>query len=113
MLFNVVTLKPAVEVDDVEMAIAEMCAVVKDTYSDDGFIAGQVFKYAGFVSTEGSVTDDYEAPEHIAIITYWKSFDQHESSHRDEAFKKKFDNLVKFCDASRELGYELLWQGEA
>ena len=27
-------------------------------------------------------------------------------------FKELFSNLVEFCDESKELGYELLWQGE-
>ena len=56
MLYNVVKLKPGVSTDDVEMAIGEMCNVVKNTYGDEvgGFIGGQVFKYTGFVSAEGS-----------------------------------------------------------
>jgi hypothetical protein len=37
---------------EIELAIGEMCNVVKDTYGGDkgGFIAGQVFKITGFVS---------------------------------------------------------------
>ena len=59
MLFNTVKLKPGVTMDDVELAIGEMCNVVKDTYGGDkgGFIAGQVFKFSGFVSDEGSLAD--------------------------------------------------------
>ena len=45
MLYNVAKLKYGVEFDEVEMAIAEMCSLVKETYPD--FIAGQVFHYAG------------------------------------------------------------------
>ncbi len=43
MLFNSVTLKPGVTFDDVELAVGEMCSVVKDTYGGDkgGFIAGR------------------------------------------------------------------------
>ena len=42
MLFNVVKLKADVSVEDVELALGEMCNVVKNTYGDDkgGFIAG-------------------------------------------------------------------------
>ncbi len=121
MLFNVVDLKDGVTVSDVELVLGEMCNVVKNTYGDDegGFIAGQVFKYSGFVSKEGSVG---KAPEgdniaakikqgEIAIVTYWKSFEQHEKSHADETFKEKFSALVEFCDETYELGYEMLWQG--
>ena len=39
MLYNTARLKYNVEFDDVEMAIAEMCSHVKETYED--FIAGQ------------------------------------------------------------------------
>lgn len=45
MLFNTATIKPGVAFEDVEVALAEMCNVVKDTYGGDkgGFIAGQVY----------------------------------------------------------------------
>ena len=57
MLFNTVKLKPGVTTEDVEMAIGEMCSVVKDRYGGDagGFIGGQVFRFSGFVSNEGSL----------------------------------------------------------
>ena len=115
MLFNVVKLKAGVDFDDVEMAMAEMCSVVKENYGDDkgGFIAGQVFKYAGFISEEGSVGDAGEEGEHLAIVTYWKSFDQHETSHADSIFLEKFSALGEMCTETKELGYELLWQGMA
>ncbi|MFT5221437.1 MAG: hypothetical protein ACI9LO_001992 [Planctomycetota bacterium] len=119
MLFNVVKLKPGVEFDDVELLIGEMCHAVKETYSDDqgGFIAGQVFKYSGFISAEGSLhedqADDQGQQDHIAIVTYWKSFEQHETSHADETFKLKFDALVEHCNDAYELGYDMLWQGAA
>ena len=48
----------------------------------------------------------------IAIITYWKSFEAHEKSHRDKPFKQAFSNLMQYCDDTKELGYNLLWQGE-
>src|SRR3989475_9476046 len=56
MLFNTVKLKPGVTFEDVELAVGEICSVVKETYGGDkgGFIAGQVFKFSGFVSAEGS-----------------------------------------------------------
>ena len=115
MLFNVVKLKAGVDFDDVEMAMAEMCSVVKENYGDDkgGFIAGQVFKYAGFISEEGSVGDAGTEGEHLAIVTYWKSFDQHETSHADSIFLEKFSALGEMCTETKELGYELLWQGMA
>lgn len=119
MMFNVVDLKDGVTVEDVELALGEMCNVVKNTYGDEkgGFIAGQVYKYGGFVSEEGSVGDVPDEKDakikqgEIAIVTFWKSFEQHEKSHADKTFKDKFDALVEFCDDTYELGYQMLWQG--
>ena len=121
MMFNVVDLKEGVTVEDVELALGEMCNVVKNTYGDDkgGFIAGQVYKYSGFVSAEGTVGDAPENNEtaarikqgELAIVTFWKSFEQHETSHADKTFNEKFQKLVEFCDETYELGYQMLWQG--
>lgn len=114
MLYNVVKLKPGIKVEDVELALGEMCNVVKNTYGDEagGFIGGQVFKYAGFISEQGSVSPDKDSEEdHLVIITYWKSFEQHEKSHADHVFKEKFDAVAEFCSETFETGYEMLWQG--
>jgi hypothetical protein len=114
MLFNTVKLKPGVAFDDVEVAVGEMCNVVKETYGGDkgGFIAGQVFRFSGFVSDEGSLGSTAAADGHVAIVTYWRSFEEHERSHADGAFAAKFAVLAEMCTETRELGYEMLWQGE-
>ncbi len=114
MLSNVVKLKDGVTVDDAELALGEMCNVVKETYGDEegGFIAGQVFKYTGFVSEEGSFDETKKTDDHLLIVTYWKSFEQHEHSHADTVFKEKFAALAEMCTETWELGYEMLWQGE-
>jgi hypothetical protein len=117
LLFNTVKLKPGVTIDDVELALAEMCNVVKETYGHErgGFIAGQVFRFAGFASAEGSIgpaSAAGAAPDHdLVIATYWRSFEQHERSHADAVFKAKFSALAQMCSATHELGYEMLWQG--
>ena len=115
MLFNTVTLKPGVKFEDVELAVVKMCNVVKETYGGDkgGFIAGQVFKFSGFVSDQGSLNASRSADEHYAIVTYWRSFEEHERSHADAIFANKFEALAKMCSDSKELGYEMLWQGAA
>ena len=114
MLFNTVKLKPGVDMDDVELALGEMCNVVKETYGGDkgGFIAGQVFRFSGFVSDEGSIAASPGADDHIAIVTYWRSFDEHERSHADAVFNAKFAALARMCTETKELGYDMLWQGE-
>ena len=113
MLFNTVKLKPGVTFEQVELAVGEMCNVVKETYGGDkgGFIAGQVFKFSGFVSDEGSLGETARADEHYAIVTYWRSFREHEKSHADKIFTSKFEVLATMCSETKELGYDMLWQG--
>ena len=113
MLFNTVRLKPGVSMDDVELALGEMCNVVKDTYGGDkgGFIAGQVFKFSGFASAEGTLGEIKPADDHLVIVTFWRSFEEHERSHADKTFKDKFSALAALCTDTQELGYDMLWQG--
>ncbi len=113
MLFNVVKLKPEVNAEDVELALGEMCNVVKNTYGDDegGFIGGQVFEYTGFVSEQGSFDPSKNSEDHIVIMTYWRSFEQHEKSHADSVFKERFSALAEYCSDTYEMGYKMLWQG--
>ena len=115
MLFNVVNLKEGFTIEDVELTLGEMCNVVKNTYGDDngGFIGGQVYKYSGFVSNEGSFDSKKMTQDHLVIMTFWKSFEQHEKSHADEVFRKTFTALTNMCSETKELGYDMLWQGEA
>lgn len=113
MLYNVIKLKDGVTLEDVELKLGEMCNVVKNHYKDNGFIAGQVFKFDGFVSREGSFNSLEPTDDHIAIITYWNSFEQHELSHADKTFKEKFCDLVDTATSDYyEIGYSMLWQGD-
>jgi hypothetical protein len=114
MLFNTVRLKPGITFEDVELAVGELCSVVKDAYGGDkgGFVAGQVFKFSGFISDEGTLASSKSAEEHYVIVTYWRSFDHHERSHADELFTKKFAALAAMCLETKELGYDMLWQGQ-
>jgi hypothetical protein len=113
MLFNTVKLKPGVTFEEVELAVGEMCNVVKETYGGDkgGFIAGQVFKFSGFVSDEGSLNSSSTTADHYVIVTYWRSFEEHEKSHADIIFTTKFKALAQMCIETQELGYDMLWQG--
>jgi hypothetical protein len=47
------------------------------------------------------------------IVTIWRSFDAHERSHADDVFNKKFAKLATMCSETKELGCDMLWQGEA
>jgi hypothetical protein len=113
MLFNTVTLKPGVTFNDVEMAVGELCSVVKETYGGHkgGFLAGQVFRFLGFVWNEGSLSPSRPADDHYVIVTYWRSFEDHERSHADAVFTKKCAALAAMCSDTNELGYDMLWQG--
>jgi hypothetical protein len=113
MLYNVVKLKPDVNTEDVELALGEMCNVVKNTYGDEegGFIGGQVFEYTGFVSEQGSFDPSQNSEDHLVIMTYWRSFEQHEKSHADSVFKERFSALAEYCSDTYEMGYKMLWQG--
>tara|TARA_R110002096_G_scaffold104362_1_gene229984 strand:+ start:320 stop:706 length:387 start_codon:yes stop_codon:yes gene_type:complete len=113
MLYNVVKLKSNVTEEDIELALGELCNTVSNTYGNDkgGFIGGQVFKFSGFISEQGSLSDNKDTDNHISIVTYWKSFEQHEVSHADTAFKNKFSALAEYCTDTYEVGYNLLWQG--
>jgi len=113
MLFNTVTLKPGVTFKDVELAVGELCSVVKGTYGGDkgGFLAGQVFKFSGFVSAEGSLSASRTPDNHYVIVTYWRSFEDHERSHADKILTNKFAALAAMCSDTKELGYDMLWQG--
>ncbi|MCK5810978.1 MAG: hypothetical protein KAH00_07800 [Cocleimonas sp.] len=120
MLFNVVDLKEGVTIEDVELLLGEMCNVVKNNYGDDngGFIGGQVYRNAGFISEEGSVRESTDNDKRIqqemgdiVIVTYWQSFEKHEASHADKAFNEKFSQLAEYCDGTFEVGYDMLWQG--
>jgi len=115
MLFNTVTLKPGVTFDDVELAVGELCSVVKETCGGNkgGFLGGQVFKFSGFVSDEGTIAASKTADNHYVIVTYWRSFEDHERSHANEVFNKKFSELAAMCAETKELGYDMLWQGQA
>ncbi len=113
VLFNRLYLKKGVTAEDVELELGEMCNVVKNNYRDEGgFIAGQVLEFAGFASAEGSMNNAARHEKHVAILTYWKSFEQHETSHADKLFNEKFSALLEHVENADELGYRLLWQGE-
>jgi hypothetical protein len=112
MLYNVAKLKPEYGVEDAELALGEMCEVVKETYPE--FYGGLVYQAAGFVSEEGSVDPAAkpDSADHLAILTFWESFEAHERSHADQAFKDKFEHLLEYCSDTYEIGYNLLWQGQ-
>ncbi|MBW9257956.1 MAG: ligand-binding protein SH3 [Candidatus Thiodiazotropha sp. (ex. Lucinisca nassula)] len=115
---NRVILKPGYTVDDLQERVAELCENVKTYHSESGFIGGFVALNSGQISNEGStigqpVSSELKAREAL-IVTFWRSFDEHELSHRSETFQPLFKRVLEICEnGNEEIAYEMLWSGKA
>lgn len=115
---NRVVLKPGFTVDDLEERVALLCENVKTYHSETGFIGGMVVLNSGNVSNEGSTIG--QAVESIGkdrealIITFWRSFEEHEQSHRSPTFQPLFQQVLELCEnGNEEIAYRMLWSGKA
>jgi len=86
--------------------------------SETGFIGGFVALNSGAVSNEGStIGQAVESPmkgKEALIVTFWKSFDEHEESHKSKTFQPLFKQVLELCEnGNEEIAYEMLWQGKA
>ena len=115
---NRVILKPEYTIDDLQERVAFLCENVKTYHSDTGFVGGFVALNSGQVSNEGSTigqaVDSPLAGKEALIITFWKSFAEHEKSHMSETFQPLFRQVLELCEnGNEEIAYEMLWQGKA
>lgn len=115
---NRVILKPEYTVEDLEERVATLCENVKTYHSDTGFVGGFVMLNSGAVSNEGSsIGQPVESPlknKEAQIVTFWKSFDEHEQSHRSETFQPLFRQVLELCEnGNEEIAYSMLWSGSA
>ena len=115
---NRVILKPEYTVDDLQERVAFLCENVKTYHSDTGFIGGFVALNSGAISNEGStIGQAVESPlkdREALIITFWRSFEEHEQSHRSETFQPLFRKVLELCEnGNEEIAYEMLWSGKA
>jgi hypothetical protein len=115
---NRVVLRPEFTVDDLEMRVAEMCENVKTYHSDTGFIGGFVVLNTGQISNEGSTVGQAVASplkdREALIVTFWKSLEEHEQSHRSETFQPLFRRVLDLCEnGNEEIAYRMLWSGRA
>ncbi|MBS3916595.1 MAG: ligand-binding protein SH3 [Sulfuritalea sp.] len=115
---NRVLLKSEYSVDDLEERVAMLCENVKTYHSDTGFIGGFVTLNSGMISNEGStVGKAVESPlknREALIITFWRSFEEHEASHRSETFQPLFKEVLELCEnGNEEIAYRMLWSGKA
>jgi hypothetical protein len=115
---NRVILKDGYTVDDLQERVALLCENVKTYHSETGFVGGLVALNTGNISNEGStvgqaVESELKGKEAL-IITFWKSFAEHEESHRSDTFQPLFQQVIDICEnGNEEIAYEMLWSGKA
>ena len=115
---NRVILRPEYTVDDLQERVAVLCENVKTYHSDTGFVGGFVALNSGNISNEGStvgqaVTSPLKDKEAL-IVTFWRSFEDHEKSHRSDPFQPLFKQVLALCEnGNEELAYNMLWSGKA
>lgn len=115
---NRVILKPEYSIEDLEERVAMLCENVKTYHSETGFVGGFVALNSGAVSNEGStIGQPVESPlqgKEALIITFWKSFEDHEESHKSETFQPLFQQVLDLCEnGNEEIAYDMLWSGAA
>ncbi|WP_018870182.1 MULTISPECIES: hypothetical protein [unclassified Thioalkalivibrio] len=115
---NRVILKPEYSIDDLQERVAVLCENVKTYHSDTGFVGGFVALNSGAVSNEGStIGQAVESPmkdKEALIITFWRTMEEHEASHRSETFQPLFQEVLELCEnGNEEIAYEMLWSGAA
>ncbi len=115
---NRVLLKPGYSVDDLQERVAMLCENVKTYHSDTGFVGGFVALNSGAISNEGStIGQAVENPlkeKEALIVTFWRSFEEHEQSHRSDTFQPLFRKVLELCEnGNEEIAYTMLWSGRA
>jgi len=115
---NRVILKPEFDTDDLQERVAMLCENVKTYHSDTGFFGGFVMLNSGAVSNEGStIGQAVESPlkeREALIVTFWRSFKDHELSHKSDTFQPLFAEVLELCEnGNEEIAYEMLWSGKA
>ncbi|HTY98770.1 MAG TPA: hypothetical protein VMB75_02965 [Rhodocyclaceae bacterium] len=115
---NRVLIKSQYSVDDLEERVAMLCENVKTYHSDTGFIGGMVVLNSGMISNEGSTVgqavDSSLKDREALIITFWRSFEEHEASHRSPTFQPLFRQVLELCEnGNEEIAYQMLWSGKA
>jgi len=115
---NRAILKPEYSIDDLQERVAELCENVKTYHSETGFVGGFVVLNTGDISNEGStigqtVASPFKDKEAL-VITFWRSLEEHEASHRSDTFQPLFKKVLELCEnGNEEIAYRMLWSGKA
>lgn len=115
---NRMLLKPQYTVDDLQERVAVLCENVKTYHSETGFVGGFVALNSGAISNEGStIGQAVKSPlkeKEALVVTFWRSFEEHEASHRSETFQPLFKKVLELCEnGNEEIAYTMLWSGSA
>jgi hypothetical protein len=111
---NRVILKHHYTVDDLQERVAELCENVKTYHSETGFVALNSGQISNEGSTIGQPVDDKLKDREALIVTFWRSFEEHEASHRSKAFQALFRKVLEQCEnGNEEVAYEMPWSGQA
>lgn len=115
---NRVLIRDGYTVDDLEERVALLCENVKTYHSETGFVGGMVVLNSGMISNEGSTVGQAVASpgrdREALIITCWRSFEEHEASHRSDTFQPLFRQVLELCEnGNEEIAYRMLWSGKA
>lgn len=115
---NRVILRPQYSVDDLQERVAELCENVKTYHSDTGFVGGFVALNSGNISNEGSsigkAVESSLKDKEALIVTFWRTFEEHERSHRSDTFQPLFKKVLELCEnGNEEIAYNMLWSGSA
>ena len=111
---NHVILRREYSIEDLEERVALLCENVKTYHSDTGFIGGLVVLNTGNISTVGQTVESPQKNREALIITFWRSFEEHEASHRSDSFQPLFKQVLELCEnGNEEIAYQMLWSGAA
>lgn len=115
---NRVILKAQYSVDDLQERVAELCENVKTYHSETGFVGGFVAMNSGNISNEGSTAGQTVASplkdKEALVVTFWRTFKEHEESHRSKTFQPLFQRVLELCEnGNEEFAYTMLWSGKA
>ena len=94
--------------EEFEKSLEELC---KATDEIPGFLGGKLLKMSGISAIgsglPGDLREETTKPEKYIMITYWKSKEAHEKSHKTEVFIKAFTQMPAYLS---QMPYEEFYE---